>query len=332
MTAPTVAILIPMMNDWESLTRLIAQIDVQAAALPGAVEVHIMDDFSLPAAAFAPTVETVRAVHHHRLVRNLGHQRAIAVGLVLLLVRHDYDAVIVMDADGEDRPLYIPQLVKMFQKTGNIVVARRTRRSEKMPFPLFYWVYKLLFHLFTGHTIDFGNYCLIPRQHLRSLVYYPGLWNHLAATIVASRLPTTRVETFRGERYAGQSKMNFTALIIHGLSAISLFVEVVLVRLLITASLLGMAGMMGFSIVVMLRVFTDLAIPGWATTFGGILLVITIQSVIIIILLMFYLLQGRSSPQIVPARDTLVFLDQTHVVTKESATHQTSTGANYEET
>src|SRR5690606_8053167 len=102
----------------------------------------------------------------------------------------EFDALIVMDADGEDRPQDLPRLIAGYnEQTDHIIVADRNRRSEGIIFRLFYMIYKQLFAFLTGVNINFGNYCLIPRVYIDSLIHDPNLWNHLAATIRRSKIP-----------------------------------------------------------------------------------------------------------------------------------------------
>ena len=163
----------------------------------------------------------------------------------------------------------------------------------------------------TGYNIDFGNYCAIPTHYLRTLVHNSGLWSHLAATLVASRLPLIKIDTHRCKRYDGQSKMSFTALVLHGLSAIALFVETVAVRSLIVMIMVCGLFLFGILSAVILRFTTDLAIPGWTTNVVGLFLIGIIQVMVIILTLIFYILQSRSYVRIIPIKEAHLFIDHT---------------------
>ncbi|MGB7340457.1 MAG: glycosyltransferase [Phototrophicaceae bacterium] len=305
-----IAILMPLMNDWESFHLLLADLNTQLADIAQAVDVHIVDDYSIPQTI--PTVKTTKIenIYCTRLVRNLGHQRAIAIGLVYLATHYDYHQVIVIDADGEDCPADVAKMIAMSADyPDNVIVAQRERRSEGWVFALFYRLYKATFRSLTGKLIDFGNFCLIPKNALAGLVYHAGLWNHLAATVVASRVPITKMPANRCERYAGQSSMNFTGLVIHGLSAVSIFLDQIAVRMIILAVIASILVGLGLVAVVMIRLFTDLAIPGWATSATGLLLLILGQTVLLILFLTFSILQQRSTVQIVPKNEVLQFVD-----------------------
>ena len=126
--------------------------------------------------------------------------------------------------------------------------------------------------MLTGRTIRFGNFSILPWTHLDSLVAYPELWNHYAATLLKSRLPYASIRCNRGTRIAGRSRMDFTSLVVHGMSALFADQEVVGTRLLmatigLTTILLSMIGL-----VIGVKLFTTLAIPGWATFTLGLLL------------------------------------------------------------
>ncbi len=298
-------ILTPVYNDWASFAQLLVALDKAAPA----THMHVLavNDGAAPPPDVFPPLDHIFSVEVLHLVRNLGHQRAIAVGLVYLFRNDDFDAVVVMDADGEDRPEDVAALLAAMT-ANQIVVAQRAQRSEGVTFRAFYVVYRLLFWLLTGQVIDFGNFCAIPRGALARLAYDANLWNNLAATIARSRLPFARLPTRRGTRYAGQSTMNIESLIIHGLSAISVFGEVVFVRVLLFSLGVAALAFLGLIAVVLIRLFTDLAIPGWATSATGLLIIIIFQTVLLSAGATFVLLAGRSQIALVPAHDILKFV------------------------
>ncbi|MEM9953130.1 MAG: glycosyltransferase [Chloroflexota bacterium] len=306
---PKIAIVMPLMNDWAPFQQLLADLDTQLASSDAVVDVHVVDDFSIPPVVPDVVVSSIQAVYCTRLVRNVGHQRAIAIGLVHLHTHYDYSHVLVMDADGEDCPADAVRLIAQSHSIPDtVIVAERKTRSEGLVFRVFYRLYKFGFRILTGKVINFGNFCLIPQSALDGLVYHAGLWNHLASTIVVSRLPIHSIQTNRCQRYAGKSSMNFTALVIHGLSAMSIFLEHLAVRALIT-SLIGMViGIIGLLVVIWIRVYTDLAIPGWATSATGLLLLITGQTILVILFITFTILQQRATMQIIPKNDVLQFV------------------------
>jgi glycosyltransferase involved in cell wall biosynthesis len=219
-------ILIPTFNDWVPLARLLTEIDAVVSTLRKKTRVVLIDDGStepIPKNIECLEFASLYAVGILHLRRNLGHQRAIAVGLAYIEANLPCDAVVVMDGDGEDLPDDIPRMLERFtrHRGENIVFAARLKRSESWLFRIFYHGYRLLHYLCTGISVRVGNFSVIPSKLLRRLVVVSDLWNHYAASVIKARLPFETVDTRRGTRYAGESRMNFVALVVHGLSAIS---------------------------------------------------------------------------------------------------------------
>jgi polyisoprenyl-phosphate glycosyltransferase len=310
---PGLAIVIPVFNDWASLEKLLARIDSENLLAPRTLRVLVVDDASTeecPRALFDRRFARIASVEVVRLAGNLGHQRAIAVGLVEAAKMPKIGAVVVMDGDGEDRPADLRRLLEQEDSSpGAVICAQRFRRSEGWVFRFFYGSYKVAFHLLTGARIDFGNYCLIPRRALEMLIHNPAIWNNFAAAICRSRLPLVRVRTMRGPRYEGKSHMNFVALLLHGLTAISVYSDIVLVRIVLCMAILCASSFAALIGVTGLRLFTKLAIPGWASQVGGLLLIMILQSLLIAALAAFQVIGGRSTKPIVPSLDapSLVF-------------------------
>ena len=167
------------------------------------------------------------------LVCNQGHQRAIAIGLAYAQSLECFQSVFVMDSDGEDPPDELDLLREAGRRFPDAVItADRVSRSEGRLFRFCYLSYKLLFRMLTGVSIRFGNFCQIPAVLLSRLVHYPELWNSLSGCIKKSGLPREAIDSHRGKRYFGPSKMGFVSLVLHGLAAISVFKEAMVLRLL----------------------------------------------------------------------------------------------------
>jgi hypothetical protein len=242
---------------------------------------------------------------------NLGHQRAIAIGLAELAADSQFAHIAVMDADGEDAPEDLAQLLaEAARHPGAIVVARRAQRSEAWWFRLCYALYRLVFVTLTGRTIDFGNFLVLPAERSRRLAYMPECWNHLAAAIVKSRLPIVRLDTRRRPRWNGQSSMSLVSLIVHGFSAVSVFIETVITRLVFFfgATLVGAA--LTALVATVLRLFTGLAIPGWATTVFGMSAVLFIQSLTVVVVMLFSVLSSRSAVPFVAGAQFEMFVER----------------------
>jgi polyisoprenyl-phosphate glycosyltransferase len=240
-----------------------------------------------------------------RLRSNVGHQRAIAIGLSFLhgWVRPDA-AVVVMDADGEDDPADVPRLLEaLARQPGHIVVANRARRSESLGFRIGYGLYRAAYRALTGHAIRSGNFCAMRGASVRRLAYIPSLWNHLAATIYKSRLPVAGIEVARGRRYAGQSRMNLIDLMVHGLSAISVHMEAAGVRVLVLALGFSATALAAGLFVVHRRLFTDLAIPGWASVLSTLFILLAAVGLSAALTLVFLVLSARDRRPVIPAVD-----------------------------
>ncbi|TXN42536.1 glycosyltransferase [Methylobacterium sp. WL7] len=309
-----IAIVIPVFNDWTAFGILARAIEAVLVEADLRAELIIVDDGSWQSGEDV-LAEVENAAQQLRLqplvlATNLGHQRAIAVGLVQAHKRASaYRAIIVMDGDGEDQPEHIPLLVAEAEAHPNSVIcAQRRRRFEGFRFALGYGIFKLIFRICTGQCIDFGHYCAIPPAHLSRLVHAPALWSHFAASLIRSGLPLHRVPLDRGQRYAGRSTMNATTLIRHGLNAIAVFEDVCLVRLLVTLAAFGCGVVSAMIIVVLVRFCTDLAMPGWATNAAGLLVVVLFQAALLAATAAAAHLNRRALPEIVPARDAHWFL------------------------
>ncbi|HKP76001.1 MAG TPA: glycosyltransferase family 2 protein [Longimicrobiaceae bacterium] len=300
------AVVIPVLNDSGSLRRLVRELDTLELSAHHLHLVVVDDgsspqvDVSLPQARSGG--KAVRSVRTVRLACNLGHQRAIAIGLVAATGLPELDSVLVMDGDGEDRPEDVVALLDAAAESpSSIILAERSRRSETLGFRLFYRVYRMVFHLLTGQKIRFGNFCLLPMHAVHALVHTPSLWNNLAATVKRSRLPMRMIPTRRGTRYAGSSKMSFVGLAVHGLSAISVYTDVVLMRIIVGATAAAGAFVLLLAVVVGIRLFTGLAIPGWASFMAASLVILLLQALLIAGVALFQLLSFRSVQTFIPA-------------------------------
>lgn len=313
-------ILTPVLDDWPSFSQLVGEIARQYRAEDVTFEIVAVDDGSTDTCEPAmlpplPPDSCITGVSVVRLALNLGHQRAIAVGLVSVSERRDIDGVIVMDSDGEDRPDDIGALISLWCAHPTLVIlARRAKRSETAMFKTGYLAYRVLFRALIGRGISFGNFCLLPAAAVRRLVHMPELWNNLPAAIIRGRLRHRAVQTSRGTRYAGRSKMNLPSLIVHGLSAMSVYTDVIFVRVLMAASAICGLSVAAMFAVAFVRLATNLAIPGWATTVFGDLLVILVQALILIVATTLMLLANRSTRQLIPVADTAAFVAETQTI------------------
>ena len=308
-------ILIPNYNDWLSLELLIKSLDHTMQAHKIETDLLIVDDGSTipPGEALEyTTYQSLGRVEILKLRRNLGHQRAIAIGLAYVEAHISCLAVVVMDADGEDDPGDVPRLIQKCRDEGlqKIVFAERTKRSESIAFRVFYGLYKALHVILTGIRVRVGNFSVIPKARLQSLVVVSELWNHYAAAAFKSRQPLCLIATRRADRLSGRSRMNFVDLVAHGLGAMSVYGEIIGVRLLVLACILIFAALAGAVSTITVRLTTNLAIPGWATSTVGILLVMLTLGVMLAFLFCFVILSGRQGSAFLPCRDYAYFVQE----------------------
>lgn len=292
-----VAVVVPVLDDWDCLRRLLP--DVGAAGVRGSVSVIVVDDGSLepcPLRAADVAGQGLERVEVVQLAANLGHQRAIAIGLARAAELGSFDYVVVMDSDGEDIPARIPELLAAAQANpGAAAVAQRGTRSEGVRFVLFYRLYRWLFTLLTGQRIDFGNFAVLPGAALTRLLHMPDLWNNFPATLIRSRLPIVRVRIDRGERYVGTSRMNFTSLVNHGLGAMSVFMDRTFVRLLVAVSV-GLVAMGAVAVVALVvRLSTHVALPGWLALGGVVAALGLVQVLAVVTVATFIVTSARGS-------------------------------------
>jgi glycosyltransferase involved in cell wall biosynthesis len=277
----SVVILTCLYDDWKSATELFRTLGEELGQRRWPVQLVLIDDgsFECRPTDFLKGIAGFSLIEVVTLNRNMGHQRAIAVGLSHVFETKSADAVVVMDSDGEDRPGDLIQLIESFasQEKPQVIFAARAKRSETLLFRICYQLYRVLHFFLTGYGIRFGNFSIVPRSLLGRLVVDPNLWLHFAATVVSSRIPYTTIPTQRGLRLYGKSKLNLISLVIHGIAAISCYNEIVGVRLIFCS--LGLSAILTSSImaVILIRVATPWAIPGWATFTVGVLLILLVE-------------------------------------------------------
>lgn len=300
-------ILVPVYNDWESVHALISMLEEAFDPLGVLPFYLLVDDASqFPPDALSRLEKSILERTEILVLKcNLGHQRAIAVGLASIQGKISLDAVIIMDGDGEDQPIDAIRLWQEFQEsqTPEVVFAQRTRRSEGLVFRSGYLAYRILHRALTGKKIQFGNFSLIPGETLRRLVAVNSLWRHYAASVVASKVPYKMIHSNRGKRIHGESTMNLSSLVEHGLAAISVYTERIAVRALFGATI---ASLFLFSLIltiICIKISTSLAIPGWATNALGLAIVVQLQIVSIALLFVFLALNLRLGSGFVLLRD-----------------------------
>lgn len=305
----SILLIIPVFNDWESLDLLLMHLDEVFKEGDVRAEVLVVDDassISAPDSFKSSNFKAINKVYVLELRRNLGHQRAIAIGLAYVEANIKCQAVVVMDGDGEDAPRDVLRLIVQCDKEGyeKIVFARRTKRSESQMFKIFYLIYKWLYKLLTGQEISVGNFSIIPYKILRRIVVVSEIWNHYAAGIFKAKLPSTHIPCKRGVRLAGQSKMRFVSLVSHGLSAISVYGDIIGVRFLVAIFFLMLFSVILIAVILVVRI----AIPNWAPYVAGLSFIILLQSMTISLSFVFLILNGRNNFGFLPKRDYHYFV------------------------
>ncbi len=308
-------VLMPVFEDFAVASLVCQALDTELARIDGVnARVLLIDDGSpngLRAwSSFVP--RQLVGVDVLRLRRNLGHQRAIAVGLCHLSDEGTSDAVLVMDADGEDRPADVPLLIAELRSTPDAMIfAERRKRLEGATFQLGYLAYRTLHRALTGIPVRVGNFSLIPARALPRLVCMWELWNHYAGAALRSRFPQRRLPLDRGSRLLGRSQMGgVIPLIMHGIAGIATFHDLVATRILVASmSFVGVLALALFT-VIGVRFGTTLAVPGWATYTAGMLLVLSIQVLTIAFSLVLSLIGGRMGAMFVPCLQYRTFMDR----------------------
>jgi polyisoprenyl-phosphate glycosyltransferase len=304
-----ITVVMPVYNDWEALLLLLHRVkSLYQKSYPEMDFVVVNDASNITYEPADFKAFNLRVIH---LNCNLSHQRAIAVGLAYLANQEQKaDYVVVMDSDGEDQPEHIELLInKAIENKSKIVFAQRKKRTESLAFKFFYLIYKSIFKTLTGHVITFGNFCVVPGEMLKKLTFVSEIWNNFPGGAIRSKLPLTSLPLDRGKRLAGVSKMNFTSLILHGMSAISVFLDFTAVRILILISFLVSFTVIGAGVVLYIKFVMNQATPGWATTAIFAFLTVSLQCFLIALFILFMVLSSRRYTSFVPYLGYKMYID-----------------------
>jgi len=227
-----IIILVPVYNDWKSVSKLIEEINVKVPDLNCHISIIIINDASTEQQSiYAPNLENIQSIQIINMKENRGHARCIASGLKHIYDKEEFDYVIPMDGDGEDRPEEIKNFVEYLSyDSDKPIVGERVKRSESLFFKFCYSIHKILTFTFTGQLIKFGNYSCLPRSTIEKMINDKATWSSFSGALAKLEKERSTVPSIRGQRYFGPSKMSFKNLIIHSLSIISVFKINVLIR------------------------------------------------------------------------------------------------------
>ena len=230
-----IKILIPIYNDWQSVFKLLENIDLEINSIDLQVSVCIINDASTekkPKNIFIP--KNLKSVEIIDMKVNKGHARCNATGLKYIYEKGNFDYVIPMDGDGEDRPEELKLFIEKLKEYPNqVITADRVKRSEGFFFKFCYLVHKYLTFIFTGQSIKFGNYTCLPKLVVKNMVNEAATWSSFSGSLAKTTNERISISSSRGIRYFDPSKMSFVNLLKHSLSIIAVFKKALLIRSII---------------------------------------------------------------------------------------------------
>ena len=225
-------ILIPIYNDRESLKILIENINSEIKDLNHDISLVVINDASSQQIVDTyPNIENINSIEIVNMKENRGHARCIASGLKYIFEKKEFDFVIPMDGDGEDRPEEIKNFIELSKQSGEkSLIGERVKRSEGIIFKTCYQFHKFLTLAFTGQSIKFGNFTCISKSTVKKLLDEKSTWNSFSGSLKKVEKELVSMPSIRGKRYFGPSQMSFFNLLKHSLSIISVFRKTVLIR------------------------------------------------------------------------------------------------------
>jgi len=227
-----IKILIPVYNDWKSVSKLIDEINNLSIDQEFLISIMIVNDASNhDRQDEEKNLENIQSIKILNMKKNQGHARCIATGLKYIFEKEDFDYIIPMDGDGEDRPEEIKEFLNQIKNSNNKpIVGERIKRSENLIFKICYQIHKLITLTFTGKSIKFGNFTCLPKITVEKMVNEKATWNSFSGSLSKIEKDFLSIPSARGIRYFGPSKMSFSNLLKHSLSIISVFRSTVLIR------------------------------------------------------------------------------------------------------
>ena len=227
-----IIILIPVYNDWQSLFKLLENINSEIYGLNKEFSIIVVNDASTEnKSQFSNNLNNIKSIKIINMRENKGHARCIATGLKYIFEKEEFDFVIPMDGDGEDRPEEILKFLEFLNyDNSKPIVGERIKRSEGLIFKLSYSLHKLITYIFTGQSIKFGNYTCLPKSTVEKMINDKTTWSSFSGSLAKLEKKRSTIPSSRGSRYFGPSKMSFYNLIKHSLSIIAAFKTTVIIR------------------------------------------------------------------------------------------------------
>jgi polyisoprenyl-phosphate glycosyltransferase len=220
-----IIILVPIYNDWQSVSKLLDEININVKGLDFEFSIIIVNDASTEAQSITTqNLDNLKSVRVMNMRENRGHARCIATGLKYVFENEEFDYVIPMDGDGEDRPEEIKFLIEEANYSPDkAIVGERVKRSENLIFKLSYNIHKIITYTFTGQSIKFGNFTCLPKSTVEKMIKDKATWSSFSGALTKVEKNRKISPSTRGIRYFGPSKMNFLNLVKHSLAIIAVF-------------------------------------------------------------------------------------------------------------
>ena len=227
-----IKILIPIYNDWQSVSKLLDKINNLSIDSEFQISIVIVNDASNHDHQIEDkNLKNIQSVKILNMKTNQGHTRCIATGLKYIYEKDDFDNIIPMDGDGEDRPEEIKEFINNIKDSnGKTIIGERIKRSESLIFKICYQIHKLITFTFTGKSIKFGNFTCLSKYTVKKMIDEKATWNSFSGSLSKIEKDFLSIPSIRGSRYFGPSKMSFSNLLKHSLSIISVFRTAVLIR------------------------------------------------------------------------------------------------------
>ena len=227
-----IKILIPVYNDFKSVSKLLSDINSTIINLKVEFSIILVNDASTEKTDIdISNINNINSIKIINIKKNQGHARCIATGLKYIFEKEEFDYIIPMDGDGEDRPEEIKNFIEHLD-FGNdkTIVGERIKRSESFFFKICYQIHKIITLTFTGRSIKFGNYTCLPKSIVQKLINEKATWSSFSGALSKIDKNISSISSIRGTRYFGPSKMSFFNLIKHSLSIIAVFKTNVIIR------------------------------------------------------------------------------------------------------